>query len=215
MSIENDIEENKRRLELLKLARHMLNEQYLKDRASAYVQWSAESDRAWKEQGVKLPFPPTPPMPSEADIVAKALDLYNHINTPTQEVAQEQTKPEPVMEAKPESVMETKSEPVMETKPEVKPEPVAELPAVEPEPVLTNITQPTVTTVSTVVSHGAADMDVAETAIKEIFTTPAVDPTLVPAEIMKSQSVVPLIKGMLKKGLLPSWIKPDDEVKGT
>lgn len=207
MSIESEIEENKKRLELLKLARHMLNEQYLKDRASAYVQWSAESDRAWKEQGVKLPFPPTPAMPSEADIVAKALDLYNHINAPKQEVPAPPV-PEPAVEPTP--VTETVTEPA----PIPVVEPISDIrPAAIESPSTPNITQPAITTVSTV--PGPADMVVAETAIKEIFNAPASDPVLVPTELPRSESVVPLIKGMLKKGLLPSWIKPTNDTSGT
>ena len=215
MSIENDIEENKRRIELLKLARHMLNEQYLKDRADAYVQWSAQSDQVWKEQGVKLPFPPTPSMPSEADIVAKALELYNHINAPKQQ--EQVAKEEPVEEKTPETKIEEKTpEPKIEEKtPEPEEEKIVELPKENIDVTSNNITQPTISTVNNIISHGAADMDVAESAIKEIFTTPAVDPTLVPAELIKSQSVVPLIKGLLKKGLLPNWVKPDDDIKGT
>lgn len=237
MSVENDIEENKKRVELLKLARHMLNEEYLKDRASAYVQWSTDSDRAWKEKGIKLPFPPTPPMPSEADIVARALDLYNHINAPKQESAPVKNDPAPTVEAAPKIKAEPTADPIVEAAPKVKSSPVVEVvaepavkviaepviepvveviaePVVEPavevpaEPIISaNITQPSISTVGT--ASGPADLDVAKTAITEIFNKPVVDPALVPM-VPATQSVVPLIKGMLKKGLLPNWIKPDN-----
>jgi outer membrane biosynthesis protein TonB len=219
MTIEQDIEDNKKKLELLKLARHMVNEQYLKDRAGAYVQWSTDSDRVWKEQGIKLPFPPTPPMPSEADVVAKALDLYNHINTPKTEAVVPEPTPDTVAEIKPELAPAVKAEPVVEPTPEpaVKAEPVVEPtpePAVKAEPVVEPTPEPAVKaepiTVPDIVQPivavpGPADLTVAESAIKALIPTPATPP--------RSESVIPLIKGMLKKGLLPSWVKSDEETK--
>lgn len=224
MSIENDIEEHKKRLELLKLARHMVNDQYLKDRASAYVQWSTDSDRVWKEQGKKLLFPAAPSMPSEADVVAKALDLYNHINAPKQQetvapatitVTEEPAtanlvlndtllKPQPMIQQLISSATVTES---------WVPEPVSNIvteklveKTIEPEKQV--VTETTVDPILPVPQE-VVGMTAAETAIKEIFNTPAVDPVLVPANTPRSESVIPLIKSMLKKGLLPSWIKAD------
>jgi len=82
-------DETKKRLELLKIARQELNTQYIKDRADAYTQWTNDCDRAWRENGIKLAFPPPPPVPTEADIVAYALALYNAQNP--------QTAPAPVV----------------------------------------------------------------------------------------------------------------------
>jgi hypothetical protein len=55
----------------------------------------------------------------------------------------------------------------------------------------------------------AADNSVnRELAIKEIFNKPSGAPDMVASET-PAPSVMPLIKSMLKKGLLPSWVKAD------
>ena len=81
-------------------------------------------------------------------------------------------------------------DPVVDVMPEVLPPPVPVVP------------KPTVIA-------GAADRATGETAIKEIFNKPSADPAMVANE-KPAPSVVPLLKSMLKKGLLPTWVKADN-----
>jgi len=76
----SDAEDTKQRLELLKMARVLLNEEYINRRAEDHNKWLADCDVAWREQRIKLPYPPFAPYPSEEQIVSKALTLYEFIN---------------------------------------------------------------------------------------------------------------------------------------
>lgn len=70
----------KHKFELLKMARELLNEEYINRRAEDHNKWVAECDVAWKNRGIKLPYPPFAPYPSEAEIIAKATSLYGFLS---------------------------------------------------------------------------------------------------------------------------------------
>jgi len=70
---------NKTKLEVLKMARELLNEEYINRRAEDHNRWIAECDVAWKTKGIKLAYPPFAPYPSEAEILAKASTLYKFV----------------------------------------------------------------------------------------------------------------------------------------
>lgn len=213
-------DETQKRLELLKIARQQLSTQYIKDRADAYTQWNLDCDRAWRENGIKLPFPPPPPMPTEADIVAYALALHNAQNPPA-------TPPPPPPEPAPIQKEPAREEPVntpipAALEPTTTEPPAAAAPtapaATRAIPVTTDTTvdvmpevlpPPAPVALKPVVIAGAADRAVGETAIKEIFNKPSGDPAMVANE-KPAPSVVPLLKSMLKKGLLPTWVKSDN-----
>jgi hypothetical protein len=239
--------ETRQRLELLKLARQELNNRYIKDRADAYTQWNLDSDRAWKESGIKLPFPPPPPMPTETDVIAYALALHNAQNTsavsepvatpPVHTVVESVPAPlkeepryeEPRYEEpryeEPRYEEPRYEEPVSIPIPvpvDSTPTPVSAAPtapaAANAVPVATDtlvetvpevLPAPAPIIVRPVVIAGAADLATGETAIKEIFAKPSGSPSLVASET-PAPSVIPLIKSMLKKGLLPTWVKADD-----
>jgi hypothetical protein len=74
------MDETNQKLELLKMARQLLNEEYINRRAEDHNKWLADCDEAWRTRRVKLPYPPFAPYPTEEQIVAKALALYNFIN---------------------------------------------------------------------------------------------------------------------------------------
>ena len=76
----SDAEDTKQRLELLKMARVLLNEEYINRRAEDHNKWLAECDVVWREQRIKLPYPAFAPYPTEEQIVAKATTLYGFIN---------------------------------------------------------------------------------------------------------------------------------------
>jgi hypothetical protein len=222
-------DETQKRLELLKIARQQLSTQYIKDRADAYTQWNLDCDQAWRENGIKLPFPPPPPMPTEADIVAYALALHNAQNPPATPAAPP-TEPAPIQKepAREEPVntpipVSTSSKPTAPGTSAPGGITASDIGTPVPTPVVAEPTTPD-TTVDVmpevlppptpvvprpVVIAGAADQAVGETAIKEIFNKPSGDPAMVANE-KPAPSVVPLLKSMLKKGLLPTWVKSDN-----
>jgi hypothetical protein len=72
---------NKQRAALLVKARALLNEEYIKNRTNEYEAWKQESNRIWISQGILLPCPSKFSYPTEEEIVAKALELYNAQNS--------------------------------------------------------------------------------------------------------------------------------------
>lgn len=78
-SLEKEVEYAKHRMEVLRMARQLLNEEYINRRAEDHNRWLAESDVAWRTKGIKLPYPPFAPYPTEAQILAKARDLIGFV----------------------------------------------------------------------------------------------------------------------------------------
>ena len=75
-----NIDDTNQKLELLRMARQLLNEEYINRRAEDHNQWLADCDDLWRTKRMKLPYPPFAPYPSESDIVTKAAALYAFIN---------------------------------------------------------------------------------------------------------------------------------------
>ena len=82
-----NLDDAKYKLELLRMARELLNEEYINKRAEDHNKWVADADVAWKTQGIKLPYPPFAPYPKESEIVAKALTLYNFLKSSSEKPA--------------------------------------------------------------------------------------------------------------------------------
>lgn len=78
-SLEKELEYAKHRMEVLRMARQLLNEEYINKRAEDHNRWLAESDVAWRTKGIKLPYPPFAPYPTEAQILAKAQELISFV----------------------------------------------------------------------------------------------------------------------------------------
>lgn len=78
-SLEKELEYAKHRMEVLRMARQMLNEEYINKRAEDHNKWLAESDVAWRTKGIKLPYPPFVPYPTEAQVLAKAQELIKFV----------------------------------------------------------------------------------------------------------------------------------------
>lgn len=78
------------RLDLLKLAKDMLEQEYQGKREVIHNNWQVASENA-RIQGQKLPDQPDfPPFPTEAEIIAKATALNGFVsqaNTPTPPVS--------------------------------------------------------------------------------------------------------------------------------
>lgn len=76
----NNIDQSKL-VEMLKLARASLNEEFLQKQNDAYQEWSTSCNQAWKTRGMLLPpYNVKLVYPSEKDIVNRALEIYNKLS---------------------------------------------------------------------------------------------------------------------------------------
>ena len=89
-----DFEVHRQRVALLNKARVLINEEYMKKRLAAQEKWRTDSHHMWITQGILLPYPVMPDMPTEQDIVNKAMELYNDLPERQQE-QKEQKEPLP------------------------------------------------------------------------------------------------------------------------
>ena len=76
----NEIEIQRQRAQLLTKARSLLNEEYQKQRSEQFTKWQSESNHLWVSKGIILPYPSAFGYPTEEEVVAKALQLYNAQN---------------------------------------------------------------------------------------------------------------------------------------
>lgn len=75
-----ELEIQRQRAQLLTSARALLNEEYQKKRSEQYTKWQSESNHLWISKGIMLPYPSSFGYPTEEEVVAKALELYNAQN---------------------------------------------------------------------------------------------------------------------------------------
>lgn len=73
----NELEIQRQRARLLASARVLLNEEYQKQRSAQFTKWQTESNHLWVSKGIMLPYPSSFEYPTEEQVVAKALELYN------------------------------------------------------------------------------------------------------------------------------------------
>ena len=76
----NEVEIQRQRAQLLTKARSLLNEEYQKQRSEQFTKWQSESNHLWVSKGIILPYPSAFGYPTEEEVVAKALQLYNAQN---------------------------------------------------------------------------------------------------------------------------------------
>jgi len=74
--------EIKRRTNLLTHARQLVNKEYMARRMEQHQHWIAHSESSWRTNGALLPYPSGILYPTEEEIVAKALELYNESESP-------------------------------------------------------------------------------------------------------------------------------------
>lgn len=73
----NLIEEQKQLAEILKLARMQLNEEYMKSHAAAHTAWITTARTAWTTNGTLIPFTNKFVYPTEEEVVARGVEIYN------------------------------------------------------------------------------------------------------------------------------------------
>ena len=101
-----------KKLELLKLARTLVNEEYINRRAEEHNRWVHANDHSLKFTRMRAPYPPFSPYPSEDVIIAKAQAMYRFMVS-TAAIDQPAA---PTVDSDPEPEIEF---------PEIAPEPVA------------------------------------------------------------------------------------------
>lgn len=112
-----------KKLELLNEARRLLNTEYNKKKSDEYNNWLLKNSQALKSTNLHLPFPPfvagntvpyyvaTVPIPTEHEVVAKAVQLYNtRYNTPVA-IPEAEIAEEAVEEIKEEIIEDTIAKP--------------------------------------------------------------------------------------------------------
>lgn len=68
-------ETNSSRLEALRMAKEIVDNEYVNRRAEIHNRWLEESAQLWALQRLKLPYPSIPPYPSEDEVIRVAQSL--------------------------------------------------------------------------------------------------------------------------------------------
>lgn len=66
-------------LEVLKMAKDIVTNEYIDLRAQDHNKWLAQSEHLWRTQKIRLPYPAFPPYPNEDTIVKRAQVLMNFL----------------------------------------------------------------------------------------------------------------------------------------
>lgn len=76
---DRQLAEQQRLAEILKLARMQLNEEYMKQHAVAHTAWITGARTAWTTTGTLLPFTTKFVYPTEEEVVARGVEIYNRL----------------------------------------------------------------------------------------------------------------------------------------
>lgn len=100
--------EQQRLSEILKLARMQLNEEYMKQHSVAHTAWITGARTAWTTTGTLLPFTTKFVYPTEEEVVARGVEIYNRLTQKTTVPVPVVTPATiPVITAEPVDVVET------------------------------------------------------------------------------------------------------------
>jgi hypothetical protein len=67
------------RLEILKIARELVINEYIDRRAQEHNEWLEKSAELWKTQRLALAYPVIPPYPTEKEIITRAVTLMEFL----------------------------------------------------------------------------------------------------------------------------------------
>lgn len=91
-------------LEILKMARELVINEYTDRRAQDHNKWLADFEVVWKNNRIRLPYPDIPPYPTETQIVARAqvlLDFLKVNHQQNQDLLRKHEEPKPVIATPP------------------------------------------------------------------------------------------------------------------
>ena len=182
----SNIDQTNQKLELLKMSRQLLNEEYINRRAEDHNKWLAECDTAWRTQRIKLPYPAFAPYPTEAEIVAKAVTLYAFINPSdtkdAPDLSQKEINIANQVKNMPEIPKVAESPWLMQLKAQAAEIIAAEAAATKPvaEPVAEPVSDP----ISEISSEEPSPVEIGKAAVAEIFIpTPNIEKPAVAEEV--------------------------------
>lgn len=165
---EQQLAEQKRLTEILRLARMQLNEEYMKSYSAAHTTWLAASRSAWTTNGTLLPFTVQFKYPSEEEVVARGVEIYKTLTGTVPKETAPVPKEQEVVAYTPETAFTNTPEPTVEKEKEQE----IEVVAYTIETAFTNIPEPTV-------EKEAADETVTDVEFKEVVEEqPAKEETL-------------------------------------
>jgi hypothetical protein len=79
------------KLEILRMAKDVIIDEYINKKAEEHNKWLVESDHLWRTQRLRLGYPTIPPYPTELEIVQRAQLLFKFIiSAKTQEVSKKE-----------------------------------------------------------------------------------------------------------------------------
>lgn len=113
-------------LEILRMARELVVNEYTDQRAEMHNKWLVESEHLWRTQRLRLPYPTIPSPPTEKDILEIANTLMKFVMKPTETTVVE----DPLII---EEILPIEEEPPCPMPIEEEP-PVKELPLPDPKP---------------------------------------------------------------------------------
>lgn len=141
-------DESARKLELLKLARTITNEEYINRRAEEHNRWVHQNDLSLKQTKMRAPYPAFTPYPSEDVIIAKALALYNFMMSTTVAVVPESKELEAITPTVTVVPLPEIQEPVVVEPPAPEPIPASDVPKLAlvsvQEPIVDPVQEPIV-----------------------------------------------------------------------
>lgn len=79
------------KLELLRMSRELVINEYIDKRAQDHNAWIAQADVVWRTQGVRLAYPTFPQYPTEVDILTRARTLNTFLSAEDQTAEVEPT----------------------------------------------------------------------------------------------------------------------------
>lgn len=111
----DQLNEQKRLGEILRLARMELNEEYMKNYNSAHTAWLVSSRSAWQTNGTLLPFSVQFKYPSEEEVVARGVEIYKTLTGAKSPTPKEESSPTAeVVAYTPETAITNVPEPVID-----------------------------------------------------------------------------------------------------
>lgn len=110
----DQLAEQKRLAEILRLARMELNEEYMKDYSSAHTAWLVSSRNAWQTSGALLPFTVQFKYPTEEEVIARGVEIYKTLTGAKPVASEVAHTPETAITGVPEPVVDVEVKEVEE-----------------------------------------------------------------------------------------------------
>lgn len=187
------------KLELLKMARELLNDEYLNRRAEQHNKWLVVDDKMKRTHGINVPYPEFVPFPSEKAIIKKARALYEFIDQDADLMPDSEVRP--TIESIPDLLPDLLPDLIYEPIPEPIPEPVVESDTV-PEHVAESEPVSDPTSVHEPIPEPVVEPDTESTIVSALDLVKIAEQKL---EMAQSRPIDPY--PLPKRDYLPGWVR--------